>query len=189
MKLVRRVVSPGYNTVDSVEGSGPETKYMALVENPSLLALTSVVVNDLTGGVAEMEGVLKLVDRLGTTYKRMAEDDVRSGELVELDVATRAGELVELNVVTRAEEVAEETVKEAGVGEGLSDDETLVSGGGIWLVMDDSSSELVTATGGPFWFPSGPGRPFLLFTSPGAFVFTGSRAASDSRRDRGFVGL
>ena len=138
MKLVRRVVSPGYNTVDSVEGSDPETKYMALVENPSLLALTSVVVNDPTGGVAVMEGVLKFVDRVGTTDMRMTEDDVRSGELVELDVVTRAGE------------VAGGTIEERGVGEGLSDDETPVSDGEVWLVVDDSSSELVIATGRPF---------------------------------------
>ena len=159
--------------MDSVEGSDPETKYMALVENPSLLALTSVVVNDPTGGVAVMEGVLKFVDRVGTTDMRMTEDDVRSGELVELDVVTRAGEvaggtieergvgeglsddvrsgeLVELNVVTRAGEVAGGTIEERGVGEGLSDDETPVSDGEVWLVVDDSSSELVIATGRPF---------------------------------------
>jgi hypothetical protein len=142
------------------------------VENPSLPALISAVVNNPTGGMAGIEDVLKFVDRVGTI-----EDNVRSGKLVELEVVTRAGG------------VAGGAVVEAGGGGGLSDDETPVSDGGVWLVVDASSSGLVTATGGPFRFPSRPGGPFLLFASPGAFVFTGSRAASGSRKDRRFVSL
>ena len=105
------------------------------------------------------------------------EDDVRAGEILEGDVVMRAGG------------GAGGGVLEAGEGGGLSDDETPVSDGGVWLVVDASSSRLVTATGGPFWFPSGPGGPFLLPASPGAFVFTRPRAASDSRKDGWFVSL
>jgi hypothetical protein len=98
----------------------------------------------------------------------MAEDGVRPGELVDVKVVPRAGE------------VAEEAVEEAAGGGRLSDNKSVVSDRGDGLIGDASSSVLVAATGGPFWFPFGPGGPFLLLASPGAFVFTGPRAASDS---------
>jgi hypothetical protein len=177
VKVVRRVVSTGNKAADSVEDGDPETKYLALVENPSLLALTSGVVNDSTDGVAGTEDVLKFVDGVGTTDVTMTEDDVRSGELVEVEVVMRAGE------------VAGGAVEEAGRGGGLSDDETPVSDGGVWLVGDASSSVLVAAPCGPFWFPSGPGGPFLFPSRPGAFVFAGSRAARAFWKDGGFVSL
>ena len=106
------------------------------------------------------------------------------------EYGVRPGELVDVKVVPRAGEAAGEAVEEVagGGGGGLSDESVVFDRGG-WLVGDASSSVLVAATGGPFWFPSGPGGPFLLFASPGAFVFTGPRAASDSRKDGGFVSL
>ena len=113
----------------------------------------------------------------------MIDDGVRPGELAVVNVVPRAGE------VAGAGGVAEEAVEEAagGGGGGLPDDESVVSDRGGWLVGDASSTVLVAATCGPFWFPSGPGGPFLLFASPGAFEFTGPRAASGSRKDGRFV--
>jgi hypothetical protein len=90
VKVVRRVVSAGNNAADSVEDGGPETKYLALVESPSLLAPTSGVANDSTDGVAGTEDVLKFVDGGGTDVT-MTEDDERSGELVAVEVVMRAG--------------------------------------------------------------------------------------------------
>lgn len=177
MKVVCRVVCTGNNVADSIENSDPEAKYLALVENSSLLALISAAINDPTGGVAGIEEILKFVDRIGTTDVTVTEDDVRAGEILEVEVVMRVGG------------VAGEEVVEAGEGGGLSDNKTPISDRGVWLVVDASSSRLVTATGGPFWFPSGPGGPFLSSASPGAFVFTGPRAASDSRKDGRFVSL
>jgi hypothetical protein len=54
VKVVRRVVSTGNNASDSVEDGDPETKYLVLVEKPSLLALTPGVVNDSTEDVTEV---------------------------------------------------------------------------------------------------------------------------------------
>jgi len=202
---------------------------MALVEKTSLPELISTVIDGLTGGLAVMEGVLKFVDRVritdvekkdvgrtdvGITDIR-TEEDAGSGKVIELDVAMRAGELVELDVVRRVGEVVEldvvrrvgevdgGTSEDGGVGEGLSDDGTCVSDEDIWMVVDDSSSELVIATGGPCCFPPGPGPgrgpgpgpgpcpggPFLLFACPGAFAFLGSRAASESPKGVEFGSL
>jgi hypothetical protein len=63
VKVVCRVVCTGNNVADSVEDSDPETEYLALVENSSLLALISAAVNDPTGSVAGIEGVFKFVLR------------------------------------------------------------------------------------------------------------------------------
>jgi hypothetical protein len=130
-----------------------------------------------TDGRAGTEDVLKFTDGVGTTDVTMTEDGVRSGELVEVEVVIRAGG------------VAGGSVEEAGGGGGLSDDETPVSDGGIWMVGDARSSLLVAAPGGPFWFPSGPGGPFLFLLRPGAFVFVGARAARAFPKDGGFVSL
>jgi hypothetical protein len=156
-----------------------------LTENSSLLALTSAVVNDSTGGGAGADDVLKNVDGVESIDITTTEDGGRSGERVEVKVITGAGGMAE------AREVAGGAVEETGGGGagGPSDDESVVSDRGGWLVVDASSPVLVAATGGPFWFPFGPCGPFLFFSSPGASVFTGPRAASDSRKDRGFVSL
>jgi hypothetical protein len=131
-----------------------------------------------TDVVAGMAGVLKFVDGVGTTDVTMTEDDVRLRELVEVEVVMRAG----VAGVAGA-------MEEAGGGGGLSDDETPVSNGGVWMVRDASSSVLIAAPGGPFWFPSGPGGPFLFPSRPGAFVFAGSRAVRAFRNDGGFMSL
>ena len=114
MKVVCRVVCTGSNVADSVEDGDPETKYLALVENSSLLALISAAVNDPTDDVAGIEEVLKFVDRVGTSDMTVTEDDVRAGEILEVEVVMRVGG------------VAGEGVAEAGEGGGLSDDETPV---------------------------------------------------------------
>jgi hypothetical protein len=124
-----------------------------------------------------MEDVLKFVDRVGRTDVMTTEDDVRSGELGEVEVVIRAGG------------VSGGAVEKAGGGRRLSDDETPVSEGGVWLAGDTSSSVRVAAPGGPFWFPLGPGGPFLFPTRPGAFGFAGSRAAKAFRSGGGFVSL
>jgi hypothetical protein len=174
VKVVRRVVSTGNNAADSVEDGDTETKYLALVESPSLLAPTLGVANDSTDGVAGTEDVLKFVDGGGTDVT-MTDDDVRSRELVAVEVVMRAGGVAGGRVAGGAV---------AGGGRGLSDDETPVSDKGVWLVGEASSLR-----GGPFWFPSGPGGPFLLPSRPGAFVFVGSRTARAFRKDGGFVNL
>jgi hypothetical protein len=61
VKVVYRVICTRNNIVDSVEDSDPETEYLALVENSSLLALISAAINDSIGSVAGIEGVFKFV--------------------------------------------------------------------------------------------------------------------------------
>jgi hypothetical protein len=107
---------------------------------------------------------VEVVDGVGATNVTMTEDNVISGDLVEPDDVGRA--------------VGEEELCE-----------TPVPDGGLWLVEDASSSVLVVVAGGPFWFPSGPGGPFLLFCRPGAFGFVGSRTVRGSGKGGGLVGL
>jgi hypothetical protein len=155
VKVVRRVVSTGDNAADSAEDGDPETKYLALVESPSLLTLTLGVANDSTDSVAGTENVLKFVDGGGTDVA-MTEDNARSGELVVVEVVVRVG-----GVAGGAA---------AGGGRRLPGDKTPVSDRGVWLAWD-AGSMLVASWGGPFWFPSGPGGPLLFPFGPGAFVF------------------
>jgi hypothetical protein len=188
---------------DRLEDGDPETEYLALVENPSLLALTLGVARDSIEGVAEVTvpvtvpesaGVKEVgvpgelgdgwpgVDirvRFGTEVVAGTEDILRFVDEVEITGVTMTedsvrGELVEVEVVMRA----------AGASEaegGLSDDVTFVFNGGAWIVGDASSSVLITAPSGPFWFPSGPGGPFLFPSRPGTFVFAGPRAVRNRR--------
>jgi hypothetical protein len=176
VKVVRRVVCTGSNAADSVEDGDPETEYLALVENSSLLALTAGVVNDSTEDVVEV--------RVPATVPEAA----RAEAVVGVPGALGAGRL-EVEVVMRAGVLAGGAGEEAGRGGGLLDDETSVSDREVWLVRDASSSVVSAAPGGPFWFPPGPGGPFLFPSRPGAFVFAGSRTARAFWKDGGFVNL
>lgn len=216
---VRRVVSTGNNVADSVGGSDPETEYLAVLENSSLLALTSGIINDSTEGVAEVrvpatvpeaagaEGVVGIPGALGAgrleveIRERLSTDCVAGTEDV-LKFVDRVGKTdmttTEDNVRPRElgevevvirAGVAGGAIEEAGGGGRLSGDETSVSDGRVWLVGDAGCSVLVASPGGLFRFPLGPGGPFLFPSRPGAFVFAGSRAARAFRKDGGFVSL
>jgi hypothetical protein len=204
------------NVADSVKDGDPKTKYLALLENPSLLALTSGVVNNSTEDVAEAR-VLVIVSEAARVKDVVSVPGTLGAGWLEVDIGGRlctncaAGTEGVLKFVdgvgstdvamtedgVRSGELIEvevvmragRAIEEAGMVGASSGDETPVSDRGVWLVGDASSSVLVAAPGGPFWFPSGPGGPFLFPSRPGAFVFAGSRAGRAFRKDGGILSL
>jgi hypothetical protein len=117
-----------------------------------------------------------------------SDDDPREG-VAETDVLDSVVDGMRTDVT-----MVEEDVRVGGTAreEGLSDDETSVVNGRVWLVkVEDASTSVVAArVGGPFWFPEGPGGPFLFPPgSDGAFVFTASRSARAFGRDEEFIRL
>jgi hypothetical protein len=117
-----------------------------------------------------------------------SDDDPRDG-VAETDVLDSVVDGVRTDVTMVEKDVrVEESVREGG----LSDDETAVVDGGVWLVkVEDASTSVVdVGVGGPFWFPESPGGPFLFPPgSDGAFVFTASRSVRAFGRDGEFIRL
>jgi hypothetical protein len=118
-----------------------------------------------------------------------ASDDDPRDDVVETDVLDSVVDGAKTDMTMAEEDVrVEESVKEGG----LSDDETPVIDGGVWLVKvgDASTSVVGVGVGGPFWFPEGPGGPFLFPSRPGGvLVFTASRAARAFGKGGEFIRL
>jgi hypothetical protein len=145
--LVRRVVSTENPVID--RDDDPEIRQIILLEALWVLVLLSDVVDDSTVCVSELEGVSKLVDGVNTIDVILAVEDLRGGEIVDIEV------------VWKENGVVDEAVDEGGGGEGEgefdNDDEDEdkdvdddVSEEIVWLVGGTGATVAGNLLGGPF---------------------------------------
>jgi hypothetical protein len=158
------------------------------------------VTNPEAAGVKGVDGALRIEVDIGERFDIggvvMTEDVPKFANGVGVDMTARRGGMSRefCEVVMGTGGVAGGKAEEAGggaeeagggaeeAGRGLLDNETF---GGVWSVRSTGSPVLTAALGGPFWFPSGPGDPFLSSFGPPFFPRPGP---FESRAMRAFLG-